>query len=80
MAIFLNHLYIQRYHLFLVLFDCSFENAMCGLLNDPSAALPWQRSSGGTQSSNTGPSEGDNQSQFYVFVEATNVQVGDKAR
>ena len=46
----------------------------------PTVGYMWIIDSGGTASANTGPSQGDSQSQFYVYAEATNQQPGDIAR
>ena len=53
---------------------------MCSMLSEQTEGYEWTRDSGGTDSANTGPSQGDGQSQFYVYAEATNMQQGHTAR
>ena len=65
---------------FPVLFDCTFENGVCGMERVPTVGYRWIIDSGGTGSPGTGPSQGDSQSQFYVYAEASNRQPGDVAR
>ena len=62
------------------LFECSFEIGICGLLNDPSADVSWERDSGGTPSDSTGPYQGDGPSQFYMYLEATDERPGNIGR
>ena len=62
------------------IFECTFENDTCGMVMEQTDNYQWTRHSGGTASSNTGPSQGDSQSRFYVYAEASNQQPGTTAR
>ena len=62
------------------LFECDFENGVCGMDIGQSGSYTWTTYSGGTGSPNTGPSEGHSQSQYYVYAEASNRNEGDTTR
>ena len=68
----------QFFHTITVIFECTFENDLCGMDVDQTD-YKWTRETGSIASSDTGPSQGDRQSQFYLYAEATNKRTGDSA-
>ncbi|XP_077987551.1 uncharacterized protein LOC144442158 [Glandiceps talaboti] len=59
-----------------VLFRCDFEYGFCGLSQDTNADFAWTRNSGGTPSSNTGPSVDhtlNSDTGHYVYIETSAV-------
>ncbi|XP_077978860.1 MAM and LDL-receptor class A domain-containing protein 1-like [Glandiceps talaboti] len=64
-------------------YDCDFEVGFCDWRQDPANDLDWLRNKGDTATDYSGPSFdhtlGTDQG-YYVYIEATNQDAGDKAR
>lgn len=61
--------------------SCNFDNNnKCGWIDDLSAKLKWTLNKGSTTSSETGPSTDVSGSGYYIYLETSNVNKGDKAR
>ncbi|XP_070534302.1 MAM and LDL-receptor class A domain-containing protein 1-like isoform X2 [Ptychodera flava] len=65
-------------------FYCDFQNTtLCGFTQDYLDDFDWSRNSGGTSSSNTGPSYDHTQNDltgYYMYIETSNYNLGDTAR
>ncbi|XP_070567019.1 MAM and LDL-receptor class A domain-containing protein 2-like [Ptychodera flava] len=66
-----------------VIYDCDFEVDYCTWTQDPNNDLDWLRNKGDTPSDDSGPTfdhtTGTDQG-YYIYIEATNQDPGDKAR
>lgn len=61
--------------------SCTFDNNnKCGWIDDQSAKLKWTLNKGSTSSSETGPSTDVSGTGYYIYLETSNVNKGDKAR
>ncbi|XP_013393211.1 MAM and LDL-receptor class A domain-containing protein 1 [Lingula anatina] len=64
-------------------FTCNFEKDFCGWTQDTKDQFDWTRQNGPTSSTNTGPSTDHTMGTgagFYVYIEASPVAPGNKAR
>ncbi|CAD5119990.1 DgyrCDS8574 [Dimorphilus gyrociliatus] len=71
-----------------LLFTCDFESTFCNMVQDmtdatnslfESGSFDWQRYTGKTPTSNTGPTTGDNQSKYYIYIETSDPQRSNDA-
>lgn len=60
---------------------CNFDqNNKCGWIDDTTGNLKWTLNKGSTSSSDTGPTSDVSGKGYYIYLETSNVNKGDKAR
>ena len=62
------------------LYTCDFEYGFCDLEQDDADQMDWLRTSGRTSSMETGPNSGALGSNFYAYIEGSDVGEGAVAR
>ncbi|XP_078619648.1 MAM and LDL-receptor class A domain-containing protein 1-like [Branchiostoma floridae x Branchiostoma japonicum] len=60
--------------------DCNFDTSLCGWTQDDTDDFDWRQQSGGTSTSNTGPSEDVTGGGQYMYTEISGIRDGKKAR